>query len=178
MDMPITLDHVQATETKTYRTSSQLRIVAAQRADGNAVVALFGALHAYNASLDTHFELADGWQTLLRRQFSETWQDADRLWILVKDGEEAVGLLMAAIHTDSPLFRHGRWVEVEALYVAPSHRHKGIAHRLLKEAYAWAQASGLARVQLYVTASNVRAQSVYTEQGFAVTQAIMRKQLS
>jgi ribosomal protein S18 acetylase RimI-like enzyme len=98
--------------------------------------------------------------------------------MLVKDGEQAVGLLIAAIHTDSPLFRHRHWVDVEALYVAPSHRRTGIAHRLLREAYAWAQASGVARVQLYVTASNVRAQSVYAEQGFAVTQAIMRKSLS
>jgi hypothetical protein len=32
-------------------------------------------------------------------------------------------------------------------------------------------------VQLYVTASDVRAQSVYIDQGFAVTQAIMRKSL-
>ena len=178
MDMPITISDTQAAEISSYRTPAQLRIVAAQRADGNAVVALFGTLHAYNAALDPHFALADDWQTLLRRQFDETWQDADRLWMLAKDGEQVVGLLIAAIHTDSPLFRHRRWVEVEALYVGPSHRRRGIAHHLLNEAYAWAQTNGLARVQLYVTASNVRAQSVYTEQGFAVTQAIMRKKLS
>jgi hypothetical protein len=40
MDMPITMDQVQVAETKTYRTPAQLRIVAAQQADGNAVVAL------------------------------------------------------------------------------------------------------------------------------------------
>jgi hypothetical protein len=79
MDMAITLDRVRMVESKTHRTPTQVRIVAAQRADGNAVVAHFGALHAYNASLDPHFALADGWQTLLRRQFSETWQAADRL---------------------------------------------------------------------------------------------------
>jgi ribosomal protein S18 acetylase RimI-like enzyme len=53
----------------------------------------------------------------------------------------------------------------------------GIAQRLLDYAYQWAEAHGLARVQLYVTASNERAQSVYTNHGFSVTQAIMRKLL-
>jgi ribosomal protein S18 acetylase RimI-like enzyme len=66
---------------------------------------------------------------------------------------------------------------VEAVYVAPSYRGQGAARRLLKRAYAWAQAHGLARVQLYVTASNVRAQSVYTAEGFTLTQGIMRKTL-
>lgn len=155
-----------------------LRIVAAQAADCDAVVTLFGALHAYNASLDSHFALADEWETLLRTQFYETCTQDNHLWLLVMDGDQAVGLLIAAIHTDSPMFRHRQWVEVEALYVAPSHRSLGIAHGLLDAAYAWADAHGLARVQLFVTASNVRAQSVYVEQGFTVTQAIMRKTLS
>ena len=156
---------------------NRLRIVPAQLADGDDVVTLFGALHAYNASLDSHFALSDEWESLLRGQFRETWHDPDKLWLLVKDGERAVGLLIAGIHTDSPMFRYRRWVEVEAVYVAPSHRGMGLADRLLERAYSWAEAQGLARVQLYVTASNERAQSVYSEQGFTITQAIMRKSL-
>jgi len=154
-----------------------LQIVAAQPTDSDTIVTLFGALHSYNASLDANFALADGWETLLHQEFSETCQHPDKLWLLVKDGCKAVGLLIAGIHTDSPLFKHRQWVEVEALYVADSHRCMGLAHALLNRAYSWAEANGLARVQLYVTASNERAQSVYAEQGFSVTQAIMRKSL-
>jgi ribosomal protein S18 acetylase RimI-like enzyme len=159
------------------RTYTQPQIVAAQLADCDDVVALFGALHEYNASLDTHFSLSDEWETLLRSDFRQTWHSKDRLWLLVKDGHRAVGLLIAGVHTDSPLFRHRQWVEVEALYVAPTHQSMGLAHRLLNRAYDWAEAKGLARVQLYVTASNERAQAVYSEQGFTITQAIMRKSL-
>jgi ribosomal protein S18 acetylase RimI-like enzyme len=54
----------------------------------------------------------------------------------------------------------------------------GLAHSLLKRAYQWAEINGLPRVQLYVTATNERAQSVYEEQGFSITQAIMRKSLN
>jgi ribosomal protein S18 acetylase RimI-like enzyme len=177
--------NIQATHKNTmmtfelrYRTPAQLQIVAAKEADCDAVVALFGALHNYNASLDSHFALAIGWEYLLRDEFLATCTNSDKLWLLVKDGDQPVGLLIAGIHTDSPLFRYRHWVEVEGLYVAENHRGSGIAHRLLKRAYDWADQQGLSRVQLYVTASNVRAQSVYTEQGFTVTQAIMRKSLA
>ena len=159
------------------RFSQNLRIVCAQPADCDVVVSLFGALHTFNASLDAHFALSDEWESLLRREFQESCGQDDKLWLLAKDGEKAVGLLIAGIHTDSPLFRHREWVEVEALYVADSHRCRGLAHALLSRAYAWAEANGLPRVQLYVTATNERAQSVYTEQGFSMTQAIMRKTL-
>lgn len=178
MNTPIITDNGYVTDELRYRTPAQLQIVPAQLADCDDVVALFGALHTYNASLDPHFALAYGWEELLRRQFCENYQAPDMLWLLVKDGERAVGLLIAGIHTDSPMFRHRRWVEVEAVYVAPSHRGMGIADRLLERAYEWAEAQGLARVQLYVTASNERAQSVYTQQGFTITQTIMRKSLS
>ena len=153
------------------------RLVPAQPADADAVVALFGALHRYNASLDPHFALADDWERLFRSEFQETVQHPDHLWLLVKDGKRAVGLLIAAIHTDSPMFRYRRWAEVEALYVDDNYRGKHLAQRLLDQAYRWAVARQLFRVQLYVTASNERAQAVYTNQGFTVTQAIMRKSL-
>jgi ribosomal protein S18 acetylase RimI-like enzyme len=146
--------------------------------DEAAVLALFGALHSYNAALDPHFALSDGWEAILREQFERTCDDPGMKWLLVKDGQKAVGLLIAGVHTDSPLFRHRQWVEVQALYAADSHRRMGIARSLLTEAYAWAEALNLPRVQLYVTASNVRAQSVYEEEGFATSQAIMRKKLA
>jgi ribosomal protein S18 acetylase RimI-like enzyme len=173
----IMIDYMVATPETSYLAAEELQIVPAQRTDADAVVALFGALHSYNASLDAHFALSDDWEMLLRREFRATWQQADRLWLLVKQGDRAVGLLIAAVHTDSPMFRHRQWVEVEALYVASGYRRMGVAQRLLDQAYQWAEAQGLCRVQLYVTASNVRAQSVYTDQGFTMTQAIMRKSL-
>jgi ribosomal protein S18 acetylase RimI-like enzyme len=157
--------------------ADDLCIVPAQLNDCDSVIDLFGALHNYNASLDTHFMLADGWENLLCCEFRDTAHHPDHLWMVVKEGDQAVGLLIAAIHTDSPMFRYRHWVEVEALYVAPSHRCIGIAQRLLDQAYQWTEVQGLSRIQLYVTASNVRAQSVYSDQGFNVTQAIMRKSL-
>jgi GNAT superfamily N-acetyltransferase len=152
-----------------------LRLERAQLADADAVVALFGALHHYNASLDPHFGLAENWATLLCCQFEETASHPDHLWMLGKDGNYAIGLLIAAMHTDSPMYRYRRWVEIEALYVADRYRGKHVAARLLAAAYRWAEERRVYRLQLYVTASNIRAQAIYASQGFAMTQAIMRK---
>lgn len=154
-----------------------LQIVTATLDDCQSVCQLFEKLHNYNASLDAHFALSDDWESILREEFVTTCFNTDRKWLLVKDGDEAVGLLIAGVHTDSPLFRHRQWVEVQAVYVADTHRRMGIARRLLDCAYTWAEELNLPRVQLYVTASNVRAQSVYEDEGFAITQAIMRKKL-
>jgi GNAT superfamily N-acetyltransferase len=153
------------------------RIVFAQADDIDVIISLFGALHTYNASLDAHFALSDDWEALLRQHFSEARARADKLWLLVKGEGRAVGLLIASVHTDSPMFRHSCWVEIEALYVAESHRGQHIAQGLLERAYNWAIIRDIRRVQLYVTASNVRARALYTDQDFAVTQAIMRKSL-
>ncbi len=177
MTARLMMENVQQSSCLNFRKQNLLQFSPAQLEDCDAVITLFEALHAYNASLDPHFALSDDWQTILREQFRSTYDDPDMLWILVKEGNTAVGLLIAAVHTDSPLFRHRRWVEVQALYVADSHRRMGIARSLLDFAYAWAQALHLPRIQLYVTASNLRAQSVYSDEGFATSQAIMRKKL-
>jgi ribosomal protein S18 acetylase RimI-like enzyme len=157
--------------------SNGLRLVAADIHDQHDVFNLFEALHSYNASLDPHFALSDNWEAVLCEEFKRTYNCPDKLWLLVKDGEKAVGLLIASVHIDSPLFRHRQWVEVEALYVAATHRRQGIACDLLDVVYRWAAQKQLPRVQLYVTATNVRAQNVYHGEGFTNTQAIMRKSL-
>ncbi len=171
------VDAVRTTRRRAHMQTPDLQLVTAHLIDVDSVVALFSALHGYNASLDPHFALADDWESLLRHEFQKTVCHPDHLWVLIKDGERAVGLLIAAVHMDSPMFRHRCWVEVEALYVDGSYRGKHVVQRLLDKAYSWAESKRIRRVQLYVTASNVRAQALYTKQGFTVTQAIMRKSL-
>src|SRR5262249_51992984 len=34
-----------------------------------------------------------------------------QLWLLLKDADQPIGILIAGIHMDAPLFRHRRWVE-------------------------------------------------------------------
>src|SRR5678815_60242 len=112
------MTHEIAPVSYSYQQPNVLCLVPAQLEDSDAVVTLFGALHDYNDSLDPHFALSEGWESILLEQFRSTYDHPDMMWLLVKDGDQAVGLLIADVHNDSPMFRHRQWVEVQALYVA------------------------------------------------------------
>lgn len=149
----------------------------AEPADDPVVVALFRDLHAYNASLDPRFALADGWDTLLAEHLAYERQHGHGATFLATVGERPAGLLMMEGHTDAPLFRERYWAEIVALYVIPALRGSGLADELIAGGVAWARAHGYDRIQLYVTASNVAAKRFYGRTGFHAIQEIWCRDL-
>jgi ribosomal protein S18 acetylase RimI-like enzyme len=145
--------------------------------DEAAIGQLFAALHAYNASLDPRFALADGWEALLHEHLRHHAEHAHGLTLLAWDGATPIGLLMIAGHSDSPLFRHRHWAEILALYVDPQLHGHGIADDLIANAMAWAHQQGYERIQLHVTAHNLRARKFYARQGFRCVQEIWRYEI-
>lgn len=145
--------------------------------DDSHVAALFHALHAFNASLDARFVLADGWEALLREHLAHERAHGHGITYLAHVAERPVGLLMMEGHTDAPLFRHRHWAEIVALYVVPAARGEGIADALLAEGFAWARDHGYNRVQLYVTSSNAPAKRFYQRSGFQPIQEILSRAL-
>ena len=142
------------------------------------VCELFGALHAYNATFDKHFELSDDWRTYVAEALTRAHDQPDSLWVLAWDGREAVGLLIAETHFDPPIFRRRYWLELSALYVRPSHRRYGVARRLVDHLLDWARAREFDTVQLYVSAANSGARAFYAREGFEVLQEIWRKRIA
>jgi ribosomal protein S18 acetylase RimI-like enzyme len=154
--------------------TTTLRFANAGLDDIGAVTQLFGALHAFNASLDSRFALAAGWEALLEQHFRRTVAAEGALWLLAWEGDEAVGLLLMESHQDSPLFQYRQWAELVALYVSPDYQGQGLAEQLVDAGRSWAGLHGFDCVQLYVTATNVRARRFYARQGFVPTQEIWR----
>lgn len=155
-------------------TRSQFRLARATLEDFDAVAALFGQLHSYNAALDACFALHEDWRPLFSDYFLRTWADQQWLWLLAWQGTQPVGLLVLREHLDSPLFRYRRWVELVAIYVVPSVRGAGLAALLIDTARAWTHEHGCTRLQLYVTASNRRARAFYSRYGLHPVQEIWR----
>lgn len=58
---------------------------------------------------------------------------------VVRDGNKAKGVLWGTLEC-RPFVRPDRFVEARLLYVMPSHRHRGVAGRLLAALYAWGRA--------------------------------------
>lgn len=146
-------------------------------ADDWAVRALFGALHTFNASLDPRFALADGWEAALDEHLAHIRATGHGLTLLAWQEDQPIGLLMMGVHSDTPLFRHRHWAELLALYVIPTLRGVTLADQLIATGIAWARAQGYERVQLYVTATNVRARHFYARAGFRPVQEIWRREL-
>lgn len=153
---------------------SSFNLQPAQLADFDDVAILFEALHAFNASLDANFALADDWRTLLFDYFRRTVTDSQMLWLLAWHQHEAVGLLVMKGHIDSQLFKHRTWSELVAIYVAPPARGTGLAQRLVTVGRDWTAERGCTRMQLYVTASNEQARRFYRSCGLYPVQEIWR----
>lgn len=150
------------------------RIARAQRDDFDVVAQLFAAARGHNAALDPRFTLADDWQNVVRDMFEHTYADEPAaLWLLAWDGTAPVGLLMVAAHLDSPLLKHRRWAEVQALYLAPEYRGSGLAQQLIAQAHQWAAAQGFERVQVHAAAANEHARDFYRRVGFQPLQHVL-----
>jgi ribosomal protein S18 acetylase RimI-like enzyme len=154
-----------------------IEISEATVADTADVIRLFGKLHRYNEDLDPRFALADDWEQLVATYVQQSDHSGESIWLLARAGVQAIGFVLVEVHYDSPLYKYRRWAEIVGLYVDPEQRGSEAAHLLMQHAYAWAQGHHLAIMQLYVTASNERAQRFYRRQGFSTSQLILRRTL-
>jgi pimeloyl-ACP methyl ester carboxylesterase/GNAT superfamily N-acetyltransferase len=161
---------------------AQISLREAEARDFAHVARLFAALHAFNATLDSRFSLAENWEPLLHEHFLRTHNKPGALWLLAwaatpagdPHQDEPAGLLVMESHIDSPLFAQRRWAELVALYVAEGQRGSDLGARLVAAGKAWAEQRGFDRIQLYVTAGNTRARRFYARCGLTASQEIWR----
>jgi len=76
----------------------------------------------------------------------------------------AVGLVAGTRHQDE-----GDVMQLVSLWVHPSFRRAGVAHRLVAELLTWAHSEGATTVRLDVVKDNTLARRLYERLGFHVT---------
>lgn len=155
----------------------QITIHEAQAHDADDAVRLFGALHRYNAELDPCFALVDDSDALVATYVQQSFHSDQNIWLLARAEGRVVGFVLVEIHSDSPFYKHRRWGEIVGLFVESDYRGSEAADLLMEHAYAWAQTHQLRAIQLYVTASNERAQRFYARHDFDTSQYVMRRTL-
>jgi ribosomal protein S18 acetylase RimI-like enzyme len=89
--------------------------------------------------------------------------EAGAVWVAEFEGEP-IGYL--ALTYGFSLEYHGRDAFIDELYVAPSHRGRGIGREALEVAEAACRVRGIGALHLEVERSNVRAESLYRRAGF------------
>lgn len=137
----------------------------ATRADRDAAVALWSALHREHEAQDARYRVADDAADRWATDF-ETWvrSEGDRIWLAEAAGTP-VGLLTAHLYAPVPTFQPALMVYVDDLYVAPAARSGGVAALLLDEARAFAFACGATEIRAGVLASNPAGRAFWTRQG-------------
>lgn len=97
----------------------------------------------------------------------ERWQAETRRgdWLVKLDQGDSVGLLGATGEYDIP--ESERYLSY--LWVAPTHRHRGIGEHLVRTMLTRLQAAGVPRVWLWVIDGNPVAARLYQRLGFAST---------
>jgi ribosomal protein S18 acetylase RimI-like enzyme len=100
------------------------------------------------------------------RDFGRLLADATCLVLVARDGDEAVGLLVAYVSTATPTRQPVSYAVLRSMYVNSDHRRHGLGHRLVERFTSWARDNGCveARVDSYV--ANTAAQDFYEQLGF------------
>jgi GNAT superfamily N-acetyltransferase len=101
----------------------------------------------------------------------------DRLILLARDGDEAVGLMIAALRRDPALFVE-TYAHLEDAYVREPYRRAGLGSRLVARVEEWARGCGAAEVRLGVVAANDLGVAFWTKSGFAPLTYQMSKSLA
>ncbi len=141
---------------------------------------LFLKLHIYNARLDPRFALSADWERPFDAGLDRVLTGRAGVGLLARAGVSgrAIGLALAAMHRDGPLWAVRDWLELEDVYVEPAWRGTGLAVALVARVDDGARATGVDTIQLYVTASNARALAFYDKEGFRPAQFILRKHVA
>lgn len=141
---------------------------AATHADYDGLCTLIRELDILHADAIPHFFKRFDGPARTPEWFTAALENADSmLWVAEDDGV-IVGFLWGLVrqNPDLPMFVPRRWLVVDNVGVAATHRGQGIGRALMEHAHAWARDQGLTEVELTVWEFNEGAIAFYEELGY------------
>jgi ribosomal protein S18 acetylase RimI-like enzyme len=85
-------------------------------------------------------------------------------WVVAREGEDVVGLARSVAESAHPWRRH-----IESMWVAPTHRRRGVSRALLDALADKERRAGVTELLLWVLEDNDHAQGAYATLGFEPT---------
>ena len=144
--------------------------VTIREADGNdfeAVGAIFFEELQFHADLlPARFRLAEPIMTLA--WYEEILQNPEKVLLVAEENGRILGQVLLNISKtpDDPIIKPRKFVYVDEIGVTASHRGQGIGKQLMAAAKEWAQAQGIAEIELNVWEQNGRAIGFYEKLGY------------
>ncbi|KIO77287.1 acetyltransferase [Pedobacter lusitanus] len=97
--------------------------------------------------------------------------------LVAVSGDEVVGSGYARIENAKPYLKFDRYAYLGFMYVAPSHRGKGVNKAILAGLTSWSKAQGITELRLEVYLENDIAVKAYEKAGFTKLYAQMRREI-
>jgi ribosomal protein S18 acetylase RimI-like enzyme len=136
----------------------------AEDKDLTACMAMFEELNALQAPWRV-FPPRPGMPSDMQRHYRAALDDPDAALVVAEDDGRVVGMAAGHVHRASS-FSDDLAVEISSVYVAPTHRRRGIARALTAEVARFARDRGVARLTLRTFAQNEEAVEAWRRMGF------------
>jgi GNAT superfamily N-acetyltransferase len=108
---------------------------------------------------------ADGTRARIRELGAVDWRAPAHVLFVAERSGRALGLVYGRLEHERPEVAY-----LEAMWVDPSARGRGVGRALVAAVIAWARARSARRIELQVTEGNTNAEYLYGRAGFAPTQ--------
>ncbi len=152
-------------------------IRAATRADLPAIVRLFASQDGNERDQGQDREALDALDPAYAAALDAIAGDPDNLLMVAELGGDVVGVFQLTM-TQLVAHRGGRVAEVEAVFVDPAVRGRGVGGAMMRWAIDEARRRGCFRLQLTSNKKRTRAHAFYERLGFVATHEGMKLALS
>jgi len=146
-----------------------LKFRKAEVSDLNEILRLNSALFKneidkkYDETLDADWTCSQEGNDYFKARITEQ----DGFIGVVENENKIIGYLCGGIHSDKPLWRKiGKFAELENMLIDEEHRGIGAGSILVKEFFNWCKNSGVERICVKASASNLKAIEFYRTLGF------------
>ncbi len=116
-------------------------------------------------------------EAALRAHLLALLADPDAALLVAARGDALAGFAALRVVRRPPLFAETERGEIEALFVRPDERRRGVGRELAEAALQWLRARGLRRAALQVAASNEEGQRFWRALGFAAAMDVLERPL-
>ncbi|MEE3328918.1 MAG: GNAT family N-acetyltransferase [Myxococcota bacterium] len=145
--------------------------------DLDRVAALWTSITHHHQSLDPVFQMRPHAEDQIRALLLTLYRDPEARIFVYDDQGDILGICIVRIDHSPPIMRETGRAEITDLGVRESVRRKGIGTRLLEEALAWVQTSGIQRVEIQVAKGNAAGQLFWRARGFGDLMDVLHKRL-
>lgn len=149
-----------------------------QTTDHRLIARLNQHVHALHAALYPGYFKAYKFEEI-RRFFQRIIYDTNYVFLVIKDGEEALGYAWIEIrnYPETVFTKSYQTVYVHQLSIVSSRQNKGYGTKLMEAIYDIARQKGIEKVELDYWFTNENAKGFYKKHGFTIYREFVYKDL-